>query len=526
MNKNLFTAVLILMSVALIGTVWTQVLWIQNAIVIKEEQFDQNVFDAMKSTILRLQKNTALNDISMGLENNDISANRFVVGKDTFISAVGVIPDLEISDPNLIKDEMKLKLADNNPEMKTALSKMLGDSSVMKMPESGFIFASDDSMFAGLEEKLAQKIDVLGDIFKQLVIELKAGDNLEDRLDISKIDETLRTELLQKGINLKFDFAIFKSPSKDSVGNSKEINAELLKSKYNVRLFPDDVFEKQDALLVHFQGKTNFIYRSLSFMLIGSLVFLIVILLTFAITIYIILKQKKLSQIKSDFINNMTHEFKTPIATISLAADSVSNAKTLKSPENILYFTNIIKQENKRMNAQVEKVLQMALLEKHDLPFVAEPVLGNELILQAINNIQIQVTEKSGEIIPHLEAQNDKILVDREHFLNVIFNLLDNANKYSDEKPHIEVFTESDSRHFIIKVKDCGIGMAKDVQKKIFEKFYRQATGNIHNVKGFGLGLSYVKEIVERFGGKVIVESELNIGSTFTIIIPLENGSK
>jgi two-component system phosphate regulon sensor histidine kinase PhoR len=249
--------------------------------------------------------------------------------------------------------------------------------------------------------------------------------------------------------------------------------------------------------------------------------FTLIILLTFAITIYVILKQKKISEIKTDFINNMTHEFKTPIATISVAVDSIENEKTLANPTHIKYFTDIIRKENIRMNTQVERVLQMSLIDKNDFNLNLQPVDLHRTISRAVENIKIQVEKRNGKIELELNATDFNIKTDEVHLTNIIINLLDNANKYSENAPEIIVKTENTNNGVSIYISDKGIGMSKEHLSKIFEKFYRVTSGNIHNVKGFGLGLSYVKAIVLAMKGKIHAESELGKGSQFEIWLPL-----
>jgi two-component system phosphate regulon sensor histidine kinase PhoR len=234
-----------------------------------------------------------------------------------------------------------------------------------------------------------------------------------------------------------------------------------------------------------------------------------------------LLKQKKLSEIKSDFINNMTHEFKTPLATISLAVDALKNEKVSGNKEKTGYFTGIIKEENKRMNKQVETILQAALLDKQEVQLNLKRLLAHDLIVSALNNINLQVEEKGGKIDVELDAENDLILADEVHFTNVINNLLDNAVKYSKDNPHIKLSTKNVGNHLKIKIEDNGIGMNKETLHRIFEKFYRAHTGNVHNVKGFGLGLSYVKTMVDAHHGTIKAESVLGKGSSFCIIMPL-----
>jgi len=254
--------------------------------------------------------------------------------------------------------------------------------------------------------------------------------------------------------------------------------------------------------------------------LAGSLLLTIIILITFSITIFMILRQKKLSDIKSDFINNMTHEFKTPIATISLAVDSINNPKIIENQKEVKYYTGIIREENQRMNNQVENVLRMSLLDKHDLEFNIAETDIHELISQAIAKLSLLLKERKGSISTSLDASDPIVQVDSDHMTNALLNLLDNAIKYSEGAPEISVSTKDTSNGIILKVSDKGMGMSRDVSHRIFDKFYRKTSGNIHNIKGFGLGLSYVKAIIDAFNGKIKVISEPGKGSTFEVILP------
>jgi two-component system phosphate regulon sensor histidine kinase PhoR len=231
--------------------------------------------------------------------------------------------------------------------------------------------------------------------------------------------------------------------------------------------------------------------------------------------------QKKLSEIKSDFINNMTHELKTPLATISLAIDALTNEKVIHDTEKIRYYSSMIKDENKRMNKQVEKILQAARIEKQDISLKLQRLNAHDVISKITNNLSLQIQERSGTLSLKLDAVKYEIDADEVHFSNIIFNLLDNAIKYSKDQPVIQVSTENSNGMLALKVKDNGIGMNKETQGRVFEKFYRAHTGNLHNVKGFGLGLSYVKAMVEAHGGRVKVESTQGKGSTFTVFFPL-----
>ena len=257
-------------------------------------------------------------------------------------------------------------------------------------------------------------------------------------------------------------------------------------------------------------------------MLFVSIVFIIIIVFSFYYTVSTIFKQKKLSEIKNDFISNMTHEFKTPISTISLACEVLSDKTVEKSPERVSNYIKMIGDENKRLSLLVENILQTAILDKGQLKLKIQSIDIHLLIEQTITNIKLQVENKDGEITTKLEAKKSIINADRVHVTNIIFNLIDNALKYSDQKPKIIISTRSDEEGVFISIHDNGIGISKENQKRIFDTMYRVSTGNIHTVKGFGLGLSYVKAVVEKHGGSISVDSELGKGSTFTIFLPFE----
>jgi two-component system phosphate regulon sensor histidine kinase PhoR len=252
----------------------------------------------------------------------------------------------------------------------------------------------------------------------------------------------------------------------------------------------------------------------------GSLLFSIIIIATFALSLYLIIRQKKISEMKSDFLNNMTHEFKTPIATISLAADTITNPKVINDEISIRHFIGMIKKENSRMNKKVETILQIASLDKKDMEFKFEDLSIHSVIERAVDTIEIQVHQKNGYIKLNLNAAEPVIYGDYEHLTNLVNNLLDNASKYSPESPEIIVTTCNNDRGIILSVEDKGIGMSKSVQSKIFERFYRQSSGNVHDVKGFGLGLNYVRAIIEAHKGRITVTSEPGKGSRFDIFLP------
>jgi two-component system, OmpR family, phosphate regulon sensor histidine kinase PhoR len=277
----------------------------------------------------------------------------------------------------------------------------------------------------------------------------------------------------------------------------------------------------EELLTVLIPHVKNFIWKGMTWFITGAVLFTLIIMCAFFLTVRALLKQKKLSEIKSDFINNMTHEFKTPLATISLAVDALKNEKVMGDREKMNYFTAIIKEENKRMNKQVETILQAALLDKQEVQLNLKKLHAHELINSALNNIHLQVEEKLGKLEVNLANGNDLVMADEVHFTNLINNLLDNAVKYSKDNLKIILTSQITGKEFKLKIEDNGIGMNKETLSRIFEKFYRAHTGNIHNVKGFGLGLSYVKTMVEAHNGSIRAESTPGKGTTFLLSFPL-----
>ena len=277
---------------------------------------------------------------------------------------------------------------------------------------------------------------------------------------------------------------------------------------------------KEEFLVIIIPNQEQIIYKQIFWYITGTILFTLIIITAFFLTIRTLIRQKKISEIKSDFINNMTHEFKTPIATISLAVDALNNEKVRSDKEKSGYFTNIIKEENNRMNKHVEVILQASLLDKNEFQLNMKKISAHELIKKSIENFKLQLQEKNGQISEEYQAENDWVMADDVHFINLISNLLDNAIKYAKEEgPLIKVHTENKGNDLIISIIDNGIGMTRETLNRIFEKFYRAHTGNIHNVKGFGLGLGYVKAMVEAHHGKIKAESTLGKGSAFYITI-------
>lgn len=506
MSRRAIWTIIALMTVGLIGTAIIQIYWFRSAIQLQESRFDANVFDALN----------VVRDRLANLENLQLPNYHGMADprRPLFIQR-------ETRQFLKESDAGSLDVLSKNDQIQDSLLKNESVISLLSVPDE---WTREKRLFElrGNEQFLSPP-------------------ELEDRINLSQLHDMLERELADKGIDIHYDYGIYSnekdgfiainenfvipavdtnaSPAPIPRGVSTDQNT-LFNSPYQVMLYPNDRMGSPGALKVYFPNKRTWVWSSFIPTLLGTILFTGLILFCFSYTIWVIFRQKKISEMKTDFINNMTHEFKTPIATISLAADSITSPMVMGSKEKIERFSNIIKQENKRMLRQVEKVLQMALIDKSDFQLKVSDVNMHEIISQAIENVNLQVQRRGGQILQHLDAAEPVIEGDATHLSNVIHNLLDNANKYSPDAPEISVITRNVQGGLEVIVQDKGIGMTKEVRKLIFEKFYRVPTGNLHDVKGFGLGLSYVKAITDAHQGRIAVESEPGKGSSFSVFLP------
>jgi two-component system, OmpR family, phosphate regulon sensor histidine kinase PhoR len=365
------------------------------------------------------------------------------------------------------------------------------------------------------------------DIYKQF--------SVTSRFTVFEIKEKLQREFQRQNLkDTRFEFAV----ASDNVFGHYELKspqfmAQAMDTIHNLKVWYPLVagsgsllesLAPDEVLVIVVPEVKSYVFQSLGWMIAGAVLFTLIIITAFYLTFGTLLRQKKLSEMKSDFINNMTHELKTPLATISLAVDALKSEKVLSSPEKLGYFTGMIKDENKRMNKHVETILQAAQIERQQEQLNKKDIHVHEVIKNVIGNLQLQIEEKKGAIDLQLNAANDLMDADEIHFTNLINNLFDNAVKYSKEDvpPAIRITTKNMGRNIRIVIDDNGIGMSKETLSRVFEKFYRAHTGNVHNVKGFGLGLSYVKAMTEAHDGKIKADSVLGKGSTFTVDFPLK----
>jgi len=525
MNKRLFVLLVILMSLSLIGIIFVQGFWIKKSFEDKQEQFSNTVSQVLNRVTDKIEKRElkdysdrylSLKD-SIGEFKSSQLSNIFFIDRDINSNEIrlyehGILEE----DYNIASTFFDIGNGDDSTTIKNYLSKRTttifkedydldgnrrGLEKVQSLSKIGELSSIDKAQWDDVFSKYAKKVPV------------------HERVSKQEIELLLNRELENYGFFVDFEYGVYSRGLPTKVKSRKfKPSASTL---YKAPIFKDSEGDTNFSLLINFPKKEKFLFGQILSMALLSLLFTLVIVVAYAGAIYQLIRQKQISEIKSDFINNMTHEFKTPIATINLAVEAIKNPKIMGDQEKTLKYLQMIRDENKRMHAQVENVLRISRLEKNQLDISKDRVDVHDIINDAIAHVELIVADHGGYIETHLEAERTEILASEMHFTNVIVNILDNAIKYSPKAPKIDIYTEVAKNFIVIKIKDQGAGMSKAVLKRIFEKFYREHTGNIHNVKGHGLGLAYVKRIIDDHQGEVYAESEKDKGSTFYLKLPL-----
>ena len=550
MNKKFLNISIVMVSLALIGLILIQMYWIRHAISLKEQQFDQGVAEALSNVVKSLERREALS-VVRGFGAQTVRFNQLAQLERKIDSMEGLSfispPDengkvmFDRSPVGNSKEHVRIEvLSDGNSDSmhmsfnNLAHSFFSGDAQQMidfniEINENAFKMSIDG--FHQVSKKLRmdsskmnRKLGMVKEIMREMVIvDIQGG--TKDRVDPAIIDSMLAIELEQKGINLAFASGIFDSYDNAVVKKqNRDILPEISQSPYKVHLFPANVFSEPTFLSVFFPDKSKYLLKTMSGVLSLSIFITLVVILSFYYTVKTIYEQKRDSEIKTDFINNMTHELKTPISTISLAAEAIGDRGIKTSPERMSNYIKMIQDENKRLGKLVENVLQSAVLDKESFGLSRENVSASELVSKAVAKMEMQVLKKSGELTVDLANSDVTIYADQFHLTNAITNLIDNAVKYSPDAPQVILSAKKTKEGVVISCSDKGIGISKEDRKKIFEKLYRVPKGNIHNVKGFGLGLNYVQTVIEKHGGTIEVKSEINKGSTFEMFIPKTHG--
>lgn len=541
MTKRTIRIIVVLMTLTMISLISYQVYWIDNALRINDVQFSQNVHEALNKVVARLEKNEVYHaayqqfnnpiisnwlyhqdtDRITGINNFDSETNQIHLSDSD--ESRGWVTNIVVED-SVILGEQQIKISyqfQNFVSSEVPVPSNPSHNAKENTFDPSFPeFENFDQEVRKSIQKFTQKSRMVTTVLDEL---MGNRQRIENRINQDQLKKLMDEELRAMGIALDYEYAVVNKQSNQSLFADyvKEDQKNVLTSDFSVKLFPNDISGKDHLLTIFFPKQTSFLIKQIWLTMTSSIFLVLMIIFLFSYTIYAILKQKKLSEMKNDFINNMTHEFKTPISTVSLACEALQDNEISKNKNFIHNYIRIIQDENNRLRRQVDKVLQMATLDKKEYKLKMDHIDVHEVIDKAISHINLQVEKKSGKIEKRLIADNHQIITDEIHLTNIIYNLLDNANKYSNEKPQIDVETEDHHQGILIRIKDQGIGMSKEVLNKIFEKFYRVPTGNLHDVKGFGLGLAYVKTMLITLGGHIKVQSTPGVGSTFEIILPL-----
>jgi two-component system, OmpR family, phosphate regulon sensor histidine kinase PhoR len=517
MNRRLIIFIAILVSTALIILTGIQAYWIRSAVELREANFQRSVADAAGQLMMRLEKAEVARQVRKSQEYNSLL--RTIDSLDYLINLesekLGVKPDTGGSF-NYQRQQEWSEVFENNQWKLVKKS----DSAKMIFPGSGNNRLQNKNLSERAMQLNRKKAFLLDQMFDEM-FNSPFVPNIESRITKGQLDTLLKQTLNEKGIKASYEFGVFSEGRNIMViEKNPGFQKELMEKGLFFQLFPGNNYSAPDYLMIWFPEQTKYLLVQMSGMLIVSASLMLIIVIAFVVVMIAIIRQKKLSEMKNDFINNMTHEFKTPISTVSLACEVLNDPEVSKTDELVYSYIDIISQENKRLGVMAEKILQTAILEKGQLNLRKENIDLHLVISDVIRKIAIQVEIRDGNITTDFRAKKPEILADKVHITNVINNLLDNANKYSPKKPLIVVSTEDQQNGLLISISDNGTGISKANQKKIFDKLYRVPTGDVHNVKGFGLGLSYVKFIVEKHDGQVTVESEPGKGSTFRVWLP------
>ena len=521
MNKKIFFLLVVLMSLSLIGIIFVQGFWIKNTVESKEEQFSFNAKQILRRVANEIENEEletyyfAIQDLVDSLEGQPTSSimnDIFKVKRDEFSNKIYIYSH------GIIEEDYKLSTAFLDASVDTFKFKKLINTRVSQLVSNDNLNESalvDSSRI----DRIFRMKEVEKDFIRSAVNEYTSKKPIHERISKLLLEELIRDELKNRGLNTPFEYGIYGNGLATKVRSDNfELNT---RTTYRVPLFTDGEGSNEYELFVNFTDKKQVVLSSITLMAALSIIFTLIIVIAYSSALSQLIRQRQISEIKTDFINNMTHEFKTPIATINLALDAIKNPKVKNNVDKIAHYHKMIRDENNRMHAQVENVLRISRLEKNELDLKKERLDLHDLIAEAITHVELIIEDRQGYVTTHLGALRSSILANHTHFINLIVNMLDNAVKYSHDEPKIDIYTENVKDYIVMKVRDQGSGMSRPVQKKIFDKFYREHKGDIHNVKGHGLGLAYVKRILNDHHGTIRLESEKGKGSTFIIKLPL-----
>ena len=536
MSKNRLGWIIALMSVALTGLIAFQWYWIDTVITGNRDHFERDVMTALSNVTKKLEQQEALFYVNRQMSNlpSQGQSRGFQPFQFQATPPLNQRQVLQGKEKILFEDSLSSTGSFNfsfevvgAPLRSNQMGKAFFDVLKSNINNIQFAYPKDapetETLNSNLKEilkKISNKSNMMMGLLEEMMLP-KIG--LTNRFDPDQLDSLLHTELKKKSIDIPYDYAIINPRSGRLIEISKDYsNERLLQSHFKTNLFPNDVTNEPNLLVIDFPSQEKYLMSKIWFPLSSSALLILIILICFGYAVFTIVRQKKISVMKTDFMNNMTHEFKTPISTIGLAIEALLDPTIPQKISMKMKYLGIIADENKRLESQVADVLQMAQLDKNELKLNLVTVDLHAIIQQAVDKISIQMERKLGHLKLALNASQFKLKGDEAYLLGVLLNLLDNALKYSNEAPNIMIRTQNIRGQLICSIKDHGMGMSKEAQRSIFQKFYRVASGNVHNIKGFGLGLAYVKEIITLHHGSIEVESELKKGTNFIVKFPLD----
>jgi two-component system, OmpR family, phosphate regulon sensor histidine kinase PhoR len=527
MNKLFFRLLVLLMSLSLIGIILVQVYWFNTSFRNNDEQFKFHVKQVIGNVAQKLHNREAysfydkynhLKDSIGKAPKRDDLMEFYYVQKNPRTNQTIVFSG------NIVSEDFKISGGLFDKKFDKGSFKNFSSKRVTEVYNKNNIDNSglQQSLIPDVRIEKSGSLDILDNAgFEIFFKDIASAMPIQERVSKEVLSKIIKKELEEYGVKTRFEFGIL---SNGIVTKIKSDNFKFDKdATYSIPVFTDNEGNEKYKLLVTFPHKKKFLLSQLVSITVLSIIFTLIIIIAYTSALNQLIRQRQISEIKNDFINNMTHEFKTPIATINLALDAIRNPKIIDDKEKVFKYLEMIRDENKRMHAQVENVLRISKLEKRELNIIKESSDIEEVINDAIEHVNLILEDREGTISTHFEALRKVVLLNDVHFTNVIVNVLENAIKYTPDIPKIDIYTENIKDMVLIKIKDNGVGMSKIAQKRIFEKFYREHTGDIHNVKGHGLGLAYVKRIVDDHNGQIYVESEKGKGSTFIIKLPLIN---
>lgn len=516
MKKRTIWTIAVIMGISFLALLFLQLNYIEEMAEMKKEQFDESVNRAL----YHASRNLELNETLQYLE-KDVNATELAAHKRDSVTNNGKsngssqqqYTQIPVNGQGSMYPTFELKTLSRKPSQIPKAMILRNDQNT--------ITEAQKSLQEIVKNRYVYQKSLLDEVVYSLLY--SASDKpLKERINFKLLDQDLKAELMNNGINIPYHFVITTADGRE-VYRCPDYTSKGEEYTYSQPLFRNDPQSSMGigVIKVHFPTMNSYIFSSVRFM-IPSIIFTLILLVTFILTIGIIFRSKRYSEIKNDFVNNMTHELKTPIASISLAAQMMNDKSVIKSPQMMTHLAGIVDDESKRLRFLVEKVLQMSMYDRKKAVLKKRKLDLNEMVEQIGNSFTLRVEHTGGKVYTEIEAVDSTIYVDEMHFQNVIFNLLDNAVKYRkpDESLNVYLRTWNEGNKVCLSVRDTGLGIKKDNLKKIFEKFYRVHTGNIHDVKGFGLGLAYVKKMVDLHEGEIHVESQYGKGTTFTIKLP------